>query len=153
DIMIAQMSRKGDVSDAQIMNIRRLFGDPGASMWEQYGDYMRQIFSGDLGISSQFFPEKVSDLIMSALPWSIGLIGTATVLAFVLGIALGAFSGWKRGTWVDQLVPFTTLLQSLPYFWVALALLYVLAVQNPAFPIVGGYDFFRFDGVQWSWEF
>lgn len=153
DIMIAQMSRGGDVSEAQIMNIRRLFGNPDNSLWEQYIQYWKQIGSGDLGISSQFFPEKVTSLIGGALPWSIGLIGTATIIAFVLGIGLGALAGWKRGTWVDQLVPSTTLLQSLPYFWVALVFIYVFAVQNPWFPIVGGYNFFTFDGPEWSFAF
>lgn len=153
DIMIAQMSRNGEISQAQVLNIKRLFGNPEESLWQQYLQYWQQIAQGDLGISSQFFPEKVTSLIGGALPWSIGLIGTATIIAFLLGIGLGALAGWKRGTWVDQLVPSTTLLQSLPYFWVALVLIYVFAVQLQWFPIVGGYNFFVFNAPEWSWAF
>ena len=68
------------------------------------------------------------------------LVGTATVISFVLGLAVGAWVGWKRGTALDQLVPFTTFLQSIPYFWLALVLVAVFSVQLGLLPIVGGYD-------------
>jgi peptide/nickel transport system permease protein len=82
------------------------------------------------------------------------MVGTATVISFVLGIAGGAWVGWKRGTWLDQLVPATSLLQSIPYFWLALVLVAIFAVQLGWLPIVGAYDPFSFpSGPQWTWDF
>ncbi|WP_062070898.1 ABC transporter permease [Demequina sediminicola] len=153
DIMIAKLSRRGDVSDAQLESIRRLFGNPDASLWQQYLDYWGQLFQGDLGTSVQFYPSSVSSLIGSALPWSIGLVGVATVLSFIIGISLGMFAGWKRGTWVDHIVPSTTLLQSLPYFWVAMVLIYFFARENEWFPRTDGYDIWTFNNTEWSWAF
>ncbi|MDE0571939.1 ABC transporter permease [Demequina sp. B12] len=152
-ILIAKMSRNGDVTDAQLQSIRRLFGNPEASLWTQYIEYWQQLFRGDLGTSVSFYPTPVTELIGAALPWSIGLVGMATIISFTVGIGLGMFAGWKRGTWVDHIVPSTTLLQSLPYFWVAMVLIYFFSVQNQWFPIIGGYNVFMFNGPEWSWDF
>ncbi|WP_062077418.1 ABC transporter permease [Demequina globuliformis] len=152
-IMIAKMSRNGDVTEAQLESIRRLFGNPDTSLWDQYLQYWQQLFKGDLGVSVSFYPTPVVELIGSALPWSIGLVGMATIISFTVGVGAGMFAGWKRGTWVDHIVPSTTLLQSLPYFWVAMVLIYFFAVQNQWFPIIGGYNVFMFGGPEWSWAF
>jgi peptide/nickel transport system permease protein len=61
------------------------------------------------------------------------------VLSFVIGTALGAFVGWKRGTWVDALIPVTTFLTSIPYFWFGLIVVYIFAVTLHWFPLSGGY--------------
>jgi len=154
DIMLAKMARNGEVAPGVEKTIRLLLGaDTDQSMWDQYVAYWGNILRGDLGVSVTKFPTPVTELIGAALPWSIGLLGLATVISFVIGIAGGAWIGWRRGTWVDNLIPASTLLQSLPYFWVALLLAYLFAVQNPIFPRIGGYDVFTFDGPEMSWEF
>jgi len=112
------------------------------------------MFQGDLGISVTKYPAPVTDLIAEALPWTLILVGTATVISFVLGVGLGAWAGWKRGTWVDHLIPVSTVLQSIPYFWLALILVAGLASGLGLFPIFGGYDVFEFsDGPEFSWAF
>jgi peptide/nickel transport system permease protein len=106
---------------------------------------------GDLGISSTRYPTPVGELIAAALPWTVTLVGAATVISFVIGIVAGAWVGWKRGTWIDQLVPVTTFLQSVPYFWLALVLVAVFSVQLGLLPIIGGYDVFEFPmGPEWT---
>ena len=62
----------------------------------------------------------MTTVLGSALPWTLGLIGTTTILAFLIGTVLGVFAGWKRGTWVDGLLPATSFLSSIPYFWLGL---------------------------------
>lgn len=154
DIMLAKMARSGEVTPGVERTIRLLLGsDTDQTMWEQYVAYWGNLLRGDLGVSVTKFPTPVVELISAALPWSIGLLGLATIISFVVGIAAGAWIGWKRGTWVDHIIPGSTLLQSLPYFWVALLLVYGFAVVNPWFPRIGGYDVFTFDGPQASWTF
>ncbi|GAB3601084.1 ABC transporter permease [Microbacterium tumbae] len=155
DIMIAKLQRNGgEVSETTIRNIRLLLGSDDQSLWEQYLGYWGRMLQGDLGISVTKYPTPVAELIGQALPWTLVLVGTATVISFVLGIVLGAWAGWKRGTWVDHLIPATTVLQSIPYFWLALLLVSVFAVGLGWFPIIGGYSVFEFrGGPEWSGEF
>jgi peptide/nickel transport system permease protein len=87
-----------------------------------------------------FFPASVSSIIEQTLPWTIGLIGLSTIISFLLGIGLGTLAGWKRGSWLDNLIPVTTMFQSVPYFWLALILLFVFGSVWPVFPLNGGYD-------------
>nr|WP_269330039.1 ABC transporter permease [Kineosporia babensis] len=68
------------------------------------------------------------------------LVGIATVIAAVLGVGLGAIVGWKPGTWLDSAVPATTILAAVPYFWLALVLVYFLSRVLGWFPAQGGYD-------------
>ena len=106
----------------------------------QYLKYLNNMIHGNFGLSVTYYPTPVSTVVREALPWTIALIGLSTLLSFVIGVSLGALAGWRRGTWLDALVPSTTLLQAIPYFWLALVLLYVLAEQWRLFPLSGGYD-------------
>ncbi len=144
EIMISKLGQKGPVTPATRESIEALLGaDTSQPLWAQYGDYLSSLFTGDLGVSVTFFPASVGDIIGQTLPWTIGLIGLATVVSFVLGVGLGALAGWKRGSWLDNLVPVTTMFQSVPYFWLALILLFLLGSIWPVFPLNGGYDVYN----------
>lgn len=155
DIFRAKLLRSGgEISPAMEKSIALLFGKSTDSMWDQYVQYWSNLLHGDLGISVTKYPAPVIDLITSALPWTLLLVGTATIISFVLGITLGAWTGWKRGTWVDALIPGSTLLQAIPYFWLALILVAVFSVKWQIFPITGGYDIFAFPrGPEMSADF
>ena len=56
------------------------------------------------------------------------------------GGKVGVLAGWKRGTWLDNLVPATTFLTAMPYFWLALLLVYLLTQVLSLLPSSGGYD-------------
>ncbi|WP_109210931.1 MULTISPECIES: ABC transporter permease [Microbacterium] len=155
DILLAKMQRAGgEISETTVRNIKTLLGGDSSSMWDQYVAYWGRMLQGDLGISITKYPAPVTDLIAAALPWTLVLVGLATVISFVLGVGVGAWVGWRRGTWVDHLVPFTTVLQSIPYFWLALVLVAIFSVALRWFPIFGGYDVWEFpEGPEWSWDF
>ncbi|WP_448061531.1 ABC transporter permease [Cellulomonas hominis] len=142
DILLAKLAARGPVDPAARESLELLLGtstsDP---IWSQYVAYLGNLLRGDLGISVTYYPAQVSSIISDALPWTIALMGISTVIAFVLGIGLGTIAGWKRGTWVDQLIPATTTLQAIPYFWLALVLVFFLSVTWQVFPLNGGYDY------------
>ncbi|MET4225347.1 ABC transporter permease [Oerskovia enterophila] len=155
DIFRAKFAQTGDLTPAMEKAIQLLFGSSDdSSLWDQYLTYWNNILHGDLGTSLTKYPAPVAELIAQALPWTLVLVGLATVLSFIIGIALGVWVGWRRGTWVDGVIPGSTLLQSVPYFWLALILVAVFSVNLAWFPIIGGYDVFDFpDGPEASWAF
>ncbi|RKT31632.1 peptide/nickel transport system permease protein [Microbacterium sp. AG1240] len=155
DAILIKLERDGgSVSEATVRNVQALLGSSDATLWEQYMQYWGSLVRGDLGISVTRYPTPVVDLIAGALPWTLVLVGMATLISFILGVALGAWAGWKRGTWVDHIIPATTGLQSIPYFWLALILIAVFAVGLGWFPVFGGYSVFEFpNGPEASWIF
>ena len=132
---------QGQLSTKSIQSLYVLFGlDKHQSMWEQYIDYWKQIFHGDLGLSFTFFPAPVSQVIGQALPWTVLLVGITTIISFTLGTGLGVLAGWRRGSWADGLLPVTTFFSSVPYFWLGIIAIYLLAGPDSFFPSSGGFD-------------
>ena len=69
------------------------------------------------------------------------LVGVTQVLGFVIGTLLGAFAAWKRNSAFDSVVSLgSTFLGTLPFFWIALLLIYVFAFKLDWFPTGGGYS-------------
>ena len=131
---------QGQMNTDAIESLYVLFGiDKNASMWSEYVDYWGQLAQGDLGLSFSVFPTPVSEVIGDALPWTVGLIGITTVISFLLGTGLGVLAGWRRGSWVDGLLPVTTFLSSVPYFWLGLLAIFLLTGPDSFFPSSGGY--------------
>lgn len=141
DILLSKLGQHGPVSPETRASVEALLGTgSNQPVLAQYGDYLHSLAAGDLGVSVAYFPGTVSSVIGQTLPWTIGLIGLSTILSFVLGIGLGTLAGWKRGSWLDHLIPVTTMFQSVPYFWLALILLFFFGSVWAVFPINGGYD-------------
>jgi peptide/nickel transport system permease protein len=137
---------QGKVSPSAIHAMQLAFGlNTKTGEIGQYFDYLDNSVHGDLGVSFSYFPAHVSTLIGSALPWTLGLVGFATLLAFLLGTTLGMFAAWRRGlaVWrrtsiIDSgLVPFGLMLGALPAFWIGLILVYFVAFKFGWFPIGG----------------
>ena len=140
---------QGRLDTSAIESLYILFGlDTDESIVEQYFSYLGQLFRGDLGLSFTFFPTPVSEVLSDSLPWTLGLVGITTVVSFLLGTFMGVLAGWWRGSWADILMPVTTFLSSVPYFWLGLIAITLLADQGGAFPSSGGYD----PGVVPSWD-
>lgn len=123
------------------------------SMLAQYWAYLRQLASGDLGYSISSFPTPVTDLLRSALPWTVGLLLFTTVVSWLLGSLLGALVGWNGGKsrLLQMLVPVALLLYTTPYYILAIILIFLFAFRWPVFPLSGAYS----PGTQpeWSWAF
>ena len=105
----------------------------------QYFHYLGHTLTGNLGYSLTYYPEKVSTLMGQALPWTIGLVGFATVVSFIIGTAIGALAAWRRGSALDSImVPTGVMLSAMPAFWIGTMLLYFLAYRLGWFPVAGG---------------
>jgi len=107
---------------------------------EQYLDFLTRIFKGDLGTSYSLFPRKVTELVFTYLPWTLGLLIPATITSWILGNLLGAVAGYKRGGKLDNLVlPISIVLSQTPYYWLAMLLLFIFGVTLRWFPLGGAY--------------
>jgi peptide/nickel transport system permease protein len=108
-------------------------------LWKQYLSYFNDILHLDFNYSISNYPQTVTQLIMEALPWTIGLLSVTTLLSWVLGTLLGAFLGWPRAPrWLHWLMPPILALHSLPFFLLGLILMYVLAFYMQVLPMYGG---------------
>ena len=110
-------------------------------LWGQYVQYWSHLLHGNLGTSLNFYPASVGGLIrgraaLDASAWS----GIATVLSFVLGTLLGVAAAWRRGSWLDGLLPAMTFFQAAPYFFVAILIVALFATKLGWFPPNSGYD-------------
>jgi peptide/nickel transport system permease protein len=125
-------------------------GHPG-SLWDQYWAYLYDVFHLNFGTDLIEYPAQVSTLLAQTIPWTLTLVGTATVIAFFVGTGLGIVAGWRHGGWIDRGLPGLMFLQAIPYFFLALVLIELLAVRAHLFPIAQGYAGGLVPG--WHWAF
>src|SRR5205085_2787948 len=132
------------ITRAQIAAIRAEFGvNPNIPIWKQYFDYLNGLLHGNLGIATSQFPSQVTDILRQSLPWTIGLVGASLILSFLIGTLVGMLVAWRRGSWYDTAVPpILTFLSAVPYFWMALGLIYIFGVGLNWFPTDSAYDVF-----------
>jgi peptide/nickel transport system permease protein len=140
DSLIARMSQNGAPPPGTRAALTRLLGLGGGNIFVQYGNYLDQLAHGNLGISVTNFPEPVTQVIASGLPWTLVLVGVSTVLSFIIGTTLGALAGWTDNRFLKALAPATTFLTAVPYFWLALLFLYLFGVVWHIAPLNGGYN-------------
>src|SRR5215467_2967971 len=113
-------------------------GHPG-SLWDQYWAYLDNVFHLNFGTDVTNYPASVASLLAQTIPLTITLVGTATVIAFLAGTVLGVVAGWRHGGGLDRVLPGLMFFQAVPYFFLALILIEVLAVHGHVFPIAQGY--------------
>lgn len=152
DAVTAYLARNRNVTPEAAEALRALLGlDTDKSLWEQYLDYWSHLLRGDLGISLLHGMRPVTEVVGQSLIWTVGLVGFATLIAFAIGTIGGAIVGWRRGSRLDALIPITTFLSTIPYFWLGLLAISLFSVTLGWFPIGKAYGV----GVapEWSWEF
>ncbi|WP_433158929.1 ABC transporter permease [Kribbella sp. CA-247076] len=124
-----------------IARYQQEFGLDG-NLFAQYLKYMEKlVLHGDMGPSLISYPTPAQDVILRSLPWTIGLLGISAVLAWVLGVVLGALAGWRRGRIGSSIVTNLSIaLSHVPYFFVALILVYIFAYSMGVLPPRSAYD-------------
>src|SRR5580704_2660320 len=120
-------------------------------LWGQYVQYWSHLLHGNLGTSLNSYPASVGSLIRAALPWTVALVGVATVISFLLGTLLGVAAAWRRGSWLDGLLPAMTFFQAAPYFFVAILAVALFATKLGWFPPNSGYATATLNpGLDWT---
>lgn len=134
---------------AEAFNVKFGLDQP---LWVQYFEYLHDVFTFDFGQSITQYPARVSSLIGAAMPWTLGLMVTTTLISFALGTLLGAAAAWRRDNRILQILsPLMMVFSAIPFYLIGLMLIYFLAAKLEWFPLSGGYGIVSIP--DWSWDF
>jgi len=136
-----QLLRQGlpaEQVEERIRNLQNI--RPDAPLWQQYLDYMGALVQGNLGVSIRL-DEPVVEVVANAAPWTIFVVTVSTILVFAIGISIGALQAYWEGSRFDKF--FTGLSMgalSVPFYVLAVILLFIFAYNLGWFPTSGRYD-------------
>jgi peptide/nickel transport system permease protein len=126
--------------EAMVKEYDRRFGLD-RPLWVQYLTYLGDVARLNFNYSIANYPRTVNEMIAEAIPWTVGLLGTTTLLSFGLGTFLGALLAWPGAPrWVRFLMPPLWALHAIPFFLLGLILMYLLAFRIQLLPMFGGYS-------------
>jgi peptide/nickel transport system permease protein len=136
-----------EASAAMVQYYTNLFG-LNRPMWEQYLGFWTSLFQGDLGLSIFGHGRAVTDTIMAAVPYTLGLLIPAILLSYWLGNSFGAIAARRK--WLDNsILPIGYLLTATPYMWLGLMLAFIMGFTFRWFPLSGGYGFNLEPALTW----
>jgi peptide/nickel transport system permease protein len=142
EALLARMH--GRVSPAALHALEIQYGITHDPLFSQYVQYLNNLLHANLGTSFAN-AEPVTNIIARDLPWTLVLVGVALIISFVIGTVLGVAVAWWRGSTTDTvLMPAFTFISAIPYFWLALALVFILGYTLNWFPSNGGYDIYTY---------
>lgn len=120
-------------------------------LWSQYFTYLGQMARLDFGYSIANYPRTVWSILGESVPWTVGLLLTSTILAFLIGTVLGALLAWPRASKIVHILfPPLLTLSAIPYFLLGLVLIYIFAFQLNWLPLFGGYTAGSFPELSWA---
>lgn len=138
--VISQITAQGQVYDPEALKVLRrqlyeIFGLTG-SPWDQYLRYLRSVFTFDFGPSILAFPTPVRDLIGRFLPWTVGLLLMTTLISWSIGNLLGMIASIREGSRLSKMLQgIAVTIYPIPYYVMALVLIFLLAYLIPVFPL------------------
>lgn len=125
-----------ELTEEQLYELRVKFGLD-KTLPLQYVDWLGGVFTGDFGLSI-YYDVDVGHLISERMPVTLYLGFLAFVISTILGIAFGVICALRRGTWIDTFVTFLANIGiTAPAFWVAIILIYLLALKAGWLPVSG----------------
>jgi peptide/nickel transport system permease protein len=143
---------RGRLSPAALTAMRDALGLSDGNLVHQYATYWLHLLRGDLGLSVAYYPVPVGEVIGTGLGWTVLLVGVAVLVSFVVGTLLGVVAAWRRGGFVDRVLPpALALLGAVPYFWLAMVALLIFGYALRWFPLGHAYSLER--DPAWSWSF
>lgn len=120
-------------------------------LWRQYLNYLGDMARLDFGFSIANYPSTVMSMIRRALPWTVGLLLTATLISFSVGTFVGALMAWDRAPFfLRAIFPAFFTFSAVPFYLMGIVLLYFFAFQIPLFPLFGGFSTDRIPSLDFS---
>jgi peptide/nickel transport system permease protein len=151
--LAAIANHKGALSPEALKALEAQFGlNTHQNVLAQYFKYLRDVATGNFGESLTTQPgNSVAHIVLDAIPWTLGLVGITTVLAFVLGTAIGIIGAWRRGGRLDSLMPPVFVIMTVvPYFWLGLIVILIFGVKLHWLPYFFTYNITLTPGLNWA---
>ncbi len=151
--VITQRAVTGMTSQAGVQRVYEQYAErfgTNKPIQEQFIIYMGNVLQGDFGLSFSQFPRPVSDIISSAIWWTVALQFPAIIVGWIIGNTLGALAAYVKKGFDKVLLPVSIFMSNLPAFGMAVILLVVFAVNLKWFPTSGGYGFDMIPTASWD---
>jgi peptide/nickel transport system permease protein len=154
--MVDQIRARGSTlepgaMDGIIRDLTVMYGLDG-SWADQYWAFWGRLIQGDLGVSFFQFPTRVNQLIITAIPWTLGLLLTTTAISWIFGNVIGGLAGYySRKGWSRTLDAVAMVVRPMPYYIFAFALLLLFAYAVRWFPISGGASLGAVPSFTWDY--
>ena len=140
---LADLMKSGSTVDPDfVKTMQKIFGyDPDMNLFVSYLNYIKNIFSGNWGISFKFYPEQVFTVLGDATWWTVYLLGVSIIIAWTINTFLGIYVAWNRGSKKDSTITiFGIIMGAIPYVVTAMTLYFFLGVYLEWFPEGQAYD-------------
>ena len=147
--MIGKITSMGtSLSPEEIESMRtalmRQYGLDG-TLLEQYGQTLKNLLRFDFGLSIANYPTPVSVMIGRALPYTVALLLTTTILSWIIGNAIGLLAGFKKEKWYSKtLETISMCIYPTPYFMLALVIMILMAYVKRWYPLIPSFRPFEF---------
>ena len=135
---------RGGISPEAVKVLEAQFGlNTHQNIVVQYFHYLGNVATLKFGTSLTTQPgASVGRIVLDAIPWTLGLVGVTTILAFILGTGIGILSAWMRGGRLDSIMPpIFVIMTVIPYFWIGLVLILIFGVKLHVLPYFFSYNF------------
>ncbi len=125
-----------EADPTQIENLRSELGLD-RPLYEQYGDWMKGLLTGELGNSIRF-SMPVKDLLFDRLPVTMSLAGLTLIIVLTVSLPLGMFAARRQNKLSDvSLSTVTQIGMAVPSFWLGMMLILYVGMQFSFFKISG----------------
>ena len=105
-------------------------------LWRQYLAYLGNMLRLDFGPSISNYPASVLSMLGRTLPWTLGLLLTATLISFTIGTLVGALMSWgKAPLFLRVIFPAFFTFSAVPYYLMGIVLLYFFAFASRFSPL------------------
>lgn len=153
--VLGRLSARANLSPEAIASTRAALSEmygTGQPILTQYFSFWTRLLRGDLGPSLMAFPTPAMTLVLRAMPWTLGLLVSATLITFVVGNLLGALAGYNQNNRFFKIFGIVAMgIQPIPYYVVAFILLIIFGFLWPVLPISGGFAMDVTPG--WNWPY
>lgn len=144
ETIIGRVTNQAGMSPTAIQSLREtyteLFGLD-LPLHEQYINFWARLFTGDFGPSLIAYPTPAMELIMTALPWTVGLLSVSIFLTWIIGNVLGGLAGYYQNNRILKGVGVVAIgIQPIPYYIVAFLMVIIFGYLWPVLPISGGFS-------------
>jgi len=138
-IMSSGATFTAEMVESLWVSLGELYGLEGSN-WDQYLKLWSRLFRLDMGPSLSSYPTPVTTLIFQAMPWTLGLLLTATIISWIIGNLLGGLASYYPNNRLLGAVDVVSqAVRPIPYYIMALLLLVFFAYVFPILPFGGAY--------------